>query len=89
MSLKYTPATLKKIELLFDEARYTVRYEKGNFTSGYCVLEQRRMVIVNRFLNLEGRINALVEILPSIDIIESDLSGETLKWYKHIQEIKN
>ena len=84
MSFKYTPATLRKLEQLFDEARYTIRYEKGNFNSGYCVLEERRVVVINRFLPIEGRINALVEILPSITINETELSSEMIKWYQQL-----
>ena len=87
MSFKYTANTLKKLELLFDEARYVVRYEKGNFNSGYCILEDKRIVVINRFLNVEGRINALLEILPSIQVNEEELSGEILKWYKQLQDL--
>jgi hypothetical protein len=86
MSFKYTPNTLKKLEQLFEEARYRVRYEKGNFNSGFCVLEDRRIAVINRFLNVEGRINALVEILPTLNVNEEDLSGEMLKWYKQLLE---
>ena len=81
MSFKYTPNTLKKLEELFEEARYTIRYEKGNFNSGYCILEDRRVVVINKFFNVEGRINALVEILSTIKVKEEELSGDMLKWY--------
>ena len=84
MSFKYTPATLRKLEQLFEEARFTIRYEKGNFASGYCVLEDRRVVVINRFLPIEGRINALLEILPSVKISERDLSGDMIKWYQQL-----
>lgn len=86
MSFKYTANTLKKLEQLFDEARYIVRYEKGNFNSGYCILEDKRIVVINKFLNVEGRINALVEILPTLQLREDELSGEMLKWYKQLQD---
>jgi len=86
MSFKYTPNTLKKLEQLFEEARYRVRYEKGNFNSGFCVLEDKRIAVINRFLNVEGRINALVEILPTLSVNEEELSGEMLKWYKQLLE---
>ncbi|MFT4972429.1 MAG: hypothetical protein ACI9JY_001633, partial [Saprospiraceae bacterium] len=36
--MNYTKHTLKKVELLFEEIGYIVRYEKGNFNSGYCVV---------------------------------------------------
>lgn len=86
MSFKYTPNTLKKLEQLLEEARYIVRYEKGTFNSGYCLLEEKRVVVVNRFLNVEGRINALVEIVPTIKVKEDELSGEMLKWYQQLME---
>lgn len=89
MSFKYTPNTLKKLEQLFEEARYRIRYEKGNFNSGYCILEDRRIAVINRFLNVEGRINALLEILPSVPVKEEELSGEMLKWYKQLTDINS
>ncbi len=89
MIVKYTANTLKKLEQLFEEARFRIRYEKGNFNSGYCLLEDRKIAVINRFLNIEGRINALIEILPSITIIESELSTEMLKWYQQLQDNKD
>jgi hypothetical protein len=85
MSFKYTPNTLKKLEELYEEARYIIRYEKGNFNSGYCILEERRVVVINKFFSVEGRINALLEILPAINVNEEELSGEMLKWYKQLK----
>ena len=86
MSFKYTANTLKKLEQLFEEARYIIRYEKGNFNSGYCILEDKRIVVINKFLNVEGRINALLEIIPSIQVKEDELSGEMQKWYRQLQD---
>lgn len=86
MSFKYTPNTLKKLEQLYEEARYIIRYEKGNFNSGYCILEDKRVVVINRFLAIEGRINALVEILPNISLNYDELSGEMQKWYDELKK---
>ena len=86
MSFKYTPNTLKKLEQLFEEAKYIIRYEKGNFNSGYCVLEDKRVAVINKFLSIEGRINALIEILPMINVNEEELSGEMQKWYKQLRD---
>ena len=85
MSFKYTPNTLKKLEQLYEEARYIIRYEKGTFNSGYCILEDKRVVVINKFLAIEGRINALIEILPSINVKYDDLSGEMQKWYDQLK----
>jgi hypothetical protein len=86
MSFKYNANTLKKLEQLYEEARYIIRYEKGNFNSGYCILEDRRVAVINKFLSAEGRINALLEILPTINVNVDELSGEMQKWYKQLQE---
>lgn len=87
MSLKYTSNTLKKLEQLFEEARYRVRYEKGHFNSGYCVIEDKKVAVINKFLNIEGRINALIEIVPSMTVRENEFSDEMLKLYKKVMGI--
>jgi len=35
--------TLKKLESLFQELNYRIRYERGNFKSGYCIVNDSRM----------------------------------------------
>lgn len=87
MDIKYTKTTLQKIEQLFKEAGYTVRYEKGQFHSGFCVLELRKVVVVNRFLDMEGRINVLIDIFSSLDVSETELSEEALKTYRLLSAI--
>lgn len=86
MSFKYTANTLKKMEGLYEEAGYIVRYEKGHFNSGYCVLEDKKVVVVNKFFNTEGRINALVEILPNIKVNLETLSDELQKLYRQLTQ---
>ncbi len=85
MSFKYTPATLRKLEQLFGEASFIVRYEKGTFQSGCCLLEDRKVVVVNRFLSTEGRINALLEILPNVAPDAEKISPEWLPFYQAAQ----
>jgi hypothetical protein len=84
MSFKYTPQTLKKIESLYEELRYVVRYEKGNFNSGYCILEDRRIAVINKFLTVEGRINVLLEILPTLEVAMDTLSTEGKTFYQEL-----
>ncbi len=63
-----TKHSLKKLETLMKELGYTVRYEKGNFTSGFCLVEQRRVAIVNKFYDTEGRVNVLLDILSGYPV---------------------
>lgn len=86
MNFKYTANTLKKLEELYDEAKYIIRYERGHFNSGYCILEEKKVVVINKFFNTEGRINALIEILPSIIVNIEALSPDILKSYRQFME---
>lgn len=82
MQIKYTQPTLARIEKILEEGKYLLRYEKGTFNSGYCVLEHKKVVVVNKFLNVEGRINTLLDILPSLKITADHLSPESAKLYR-------
>ncbi|NII23753.1 hypothetical protein HB364_01585 [Pseudoflavitalea sp. X16] len=82
--MKYTQHTLDKIERILDEMEYVVRYERGNFQSGYCILEARRVVVLNKFLQMEGRINTLIDIIPQLNIDPELLSNEARKTYEDV-----
>ena len=82
--MKYNQTTLDKIEKILDEAGYVVRNERGNFQSGYCILETKKVVVINKFLQLEGRINTLVDILPQLIIHPEQLSPDTKKFYLQV-----
>ena len=82
--MRYTQTTLEKIEKILDEAEYIVRYERGNFQSGYCILEQRKVVVLNKFLPLEGRISTLIDIIPQLKIIPEILSPEARRIYEEV-----
>jgi hypothetical protein len=82
--MKYTQTTLEKMERILDESGYTVRYERGTFQSGYCILEQRKVVVLNRFLQTEGRINTLIDIIPRLLVDPESLSPDTRKAYEEL-----
>jgi hypothetical protein len=82
--MKYNQSTLDKIERVLDEVQYVLRYERGTFQSGYCILEERKVVVLNKFLQLEGRINTLVDIIPQLVINPEMLTPEALKTYEDV-----
>lgn len=83
--LKYTKHNLKKIESLFQEMGYTIRYEKGNFQSGYCMVENRKIAVINKFFDTEGRIGVLLEVFDTLPGEPPALSEAAAKLYKQIQ----
>ena len=42
--MKMNATTLDKLEDVLKQGEYTVRYERGTFQSGWCVLEAKRVV---------------------------------------------
>ena len=82
--MKYTQTTLDKIEKIVEECGYIVRYERGSFQSGFCILEDRKVVVLNKFLQLEGRINTLIDLIPQLKIDVEALSPESHKIYDDI-----
>jgi hypothetical protein len=80
--MKYTQTTLDKLSAILGESDYTVRYERGTFQSGWCLLEARRVVVLNKFLSVEGRINTLLEIIPQLAIDFDKLTLESQKLYE-------
>ena len=67
MGLSYTQHTLDKLESLLKSLGFKLRYEKGNFKTGACILEQSRVIIVNRFSNLENKILSLADLLRNTE----------------------
>jgi hypothetical protein len=77
MAIKHTKHFLDKLENLFNETEFILRYEKGNFKSGYCVLNESKIVIVNKYFPLAGKINALVDILIALNFDQQDFIGKS------------
>lgn len=84
--MKYNQATLSKIEKLLDEAAYVVRYERGTFQSGYCILEAKKVVVLNKFLSVEGRINTLIDLLPQLQVNFDLMTHESQKMYDELMK---
>ena len=82
--VKYTKSNLQRLELLFKEQEYTIRYEKGNFQSGYCVVQARKIAVINKFFDTEARINCLLDILSTIIVMDNVMSAPSKTLYKSI-----
>jgi len=86
MQIKYTQPFLNKLEDIFSESKYILRYEKGNFHAGYCILKETNVVVVNKYFTVEGKTNALIEILRQVDINPETLSEKNRKLYLELTQ---
>jgi hypothetical protein len=84
--IKYTKHNLNRLEDIFRELKITIRYEKGNFHSGYCIVSGKNIVIVNKFFDVEARINTLIEIIEEGGINIDHLADESLEWYNKLRK---
>ncbi|HRH61623.1 MAG TPA: hypothetical protein PL045_13690 [Chitinophagaceae bacterium] len=87
--MKYTQNILDKLEAVLEQSKYTVRYERGTFQSGWCLLEQKKIVVLNKFLDTEGRINTLYDLIPQLNISFDSLTHESQKLYEEVLKKNN
>lgn len=82
--MKYTRTSLKKLEDLCKELGYKVRYEQGHFQSGYCRVESQKVIVINKFFDVEGRINCFLDLIPDLPVDPDVLSADSLRFYKSL-----
>ncbi len=82
--MRYTKTTLQNLEEILKTLGYAIRYEKGNFQSGYCLVQDKKIIVINKFFEMEARINALVEILNTIDFQISLFDERLQKFLKNL-----
>ena len=80
--ISITAYNLDKIENLLLDLGYQVRYEKGNFRTGACVIQNTKVIVVNKFSNLEIKINSLVQLLKEFEVDKDSLDEKQLAFYK-------
>ena len=84
--IKFTKHNLKKLEELFGQLSYTIRYERGNFNSGYCIVENKRIAVINKFYDVKGRISCLLEILQGLEVEDGQLDEKNSRFYRDLKK---
>lgn len=79
MNIKYTKNFLDKLENIFAASEFILRYEKGNFKSGYCILKENKIVIINKYYTLDGKINALLDIIKELGLNPNDFKDPKIQ----------
>jgi hypothetical protein len=86
--LTVTNHTLEKLELLLKSAGYRIRYEKGNFKTGACLLQNSKMVVVNKFSGLESKILAISELVRDLDMDYNLLDEKQVAFLQQLKQTK-
>ncbi len=88
MEIKYSKHFLNKLEDLLAESDYILRYERGNFKSGYCVLRDNKVAVINKFYTLDGKINCLIDIIREVELNNDKMSDKNKKLLSEITQIE-
>jgi hypothetical protein len=86
--LTITNHTLEKLELLLKTGGYRLRYEKGNFKTGACLLQNSRVIVVNKFSGLESKILAISELARELEMDYQLLDEKQLTFLQQIKQTK-
>jgi len=86
--LPITNHTLEKLEMLLKTTGYRIRYEKGNFKTGACLLQNSKVVVVNKFSGLESKILAISELALELDMDDNLLDEKQGSFLKQIKQTK-
>ena len=86
--LTLTTHTLEKMELLLKTAGYKVRYEKGNFKTGACLLQNSKVIVINRFSNTESKVLSIAELLRDLEIDHNLLDDKQTAFLQQLKQTK-
>jgi len=53
----------QELESIATALGITIRYEKGDFHGGFCILRDERMIVINRKLTLQRKVSVLARSL--------------------------
>jgi len=87
MKIRYNNKFQQQLEDFYKRIGYVVRYEKGNFKSGYCILKSTNVVVVNKYFTIEGKINCLIDILKQVPFEQGELTKVDQKFYTDLTAI--
>ncbi len=71
-------AILEELENFVRGLGLTLRYERGDFEGGYCVLKEQKMIVINKLANTQKRISLLAQSIVEMGVDES-LMTESVK----------
>ena len=87
--MKTCQKRIENLEEIISLSNYVVRYEKGNFQSGWCLLEHQKVVILNKFLQLNDRVTMLEELIPELKIESEKLPTHLQELYFQVKSLYN
>jgi hypothetical protein len=74
--------------MLLKTSGYRLRYEKGNFKTGACLLQNSKVVVVNKFSGLESKILSISELARDLDMDYDLLDEKQIAFHQQLKQTK-
>jgi hypothetical protein len=64
----------QELKSVADQLGASVRFEKGDFKGGYCIIYDKKVIVINKMTNLQRKIMILSTALKELGVDEIYLS---------------
>lgn len=65
---------LQELKSIADQLGASVRFEKGDFKGGYCIVHEKKVIVINKMTNLQRKVMILSSALKELGVEEIYLS---------------
>ena len=61
---------MQELKSVADQLGATIRFEKGDFKGGYCLIHDKKVIVINKMTNLQRKVMILSTALKELGIDE-------------------
>ncbi len=79
---------LQDLKSLASELGATVRFEKGDFKGGYCLIKDSKVIVINKLANLQKKVMILSAALKDLGVDQIYLSPKLREIIDEMSEEK-
>ncbi len=79
---------IQDLKLLALQLGAEVRFEKGDFKGGYCILKENKVIVINKMANLQRKVMILSMALKELGIEQLYLSPKLREIIDEMTELK-
>lgn len=59
---------LQELKAVADQLGASIRFEKGDFKGGYCIVHDKKIIVINKMTNLQKKVMILSTALKELGV---------------------
>lgn len=79
---------LEELKVLASQLGADVRFEKGDFKGGYCILKENKVIIINKLANTQRKVMTLSAALKELGIDKIFVTPKIREVIEDMAEVK-